>query len=186
MTRQVFDFSHPNRFVVGTVGEPGERVFYLQARKESRLTSVALEKSQVAMLSDRIDLLLDEMKRRESAGSETIPDRSAVTTIDLNPLDVPISEEFRVGTLALGWSEDEHCILIEAHAVSDEDVPDMGEDAENAPDVLRVRLSAGQAREFAERARRVVLAGRPPCPFCDQPLDASGHVCPRANGFHRG
>ena len=186
MTRQVYEFENPQRFVVGTVGEPGERVFYLQARKGNRLTSVALEKSQVAMLSDRIDLLLDEMKRRDTPGAEKIPERSATSAIDLNPLEVPITEEFRVGTLALGWSEDEHCILIEAHAVSEDDVPDMGVDTEDAPDVLRVRMSAGQAREFAERARRVVAAGRPPCPFCDQPLDSGGHVCPRANGFHRG
>lgn len=171
---------------MGTVGEPGERVFYLQGREGNRLTSVALEKSQVAMLSDRIDLLLDEIKRQEAPGAETIPDREALTAIDLDPLDVPISEEFRVGTLALGWSEDEFCILIEAHAVSEGDVPDMGADEEGAPDVMRIRISPAQARAFAERARRVVAAGRPACVFCEQPLDPAGHVCPRANGFQRG
>jgi uncharacterized repeat protein (TIGR03847 family) len=186
MSRQVFAFDNPERFVAGTVGPPGERVFYLQGRKGNRLISVSIEKSQVALLSDRIDLLLDEIKRQQGEGADYIPDRSDIEDIDLDPLDVPIAEEFRVGTLALGWSEDEHRILIEAHEVSEEDVPDMGVDVDDAPDVMRIRLTAEQARRFAERARRVVSAGRPPCPFCDQPLDPSGHVCPRANGFQRG
>lgn len=186
MTRQVFSYDRPDRFVSGTVGEPGERVFYLQCRQGNRLTSVTCEKSQVALLADRIDLLLDEIKRRSETEAEHIPDREASQALDLDPLDVPISEEFRVGTLALGWSDDDHCVLIEAHATSDEDVPDMGVDAEDAPDVLRIRLGAEQARAFAERGRRVVSAGRPPCLFCDQPLDPGGHVCPRTNGFHRG
>ena len=40
-------------------------------------------------------------------------------------------------------------------------------------------------REFIARAKRVVDAGRPPCPFCGQPLDPSGHLCPRHNGYRR-
>ena len=186
MTRQVYSYNRPDRFISGTVGEPGERIFYMQCREGSRLTSVTCEKSQVALLADRIDLLLDEIKRQSKTEGAYIPDRNGFSEIDLDPLDVPISEEFRVGTLALGWSDDDHCVLIEAHAVSDEDVPDMGEDVEDAPDVLRIRITADQARAFAERGRRVVSAGRPPCLFCDQPLDPGGHVCPRANGFHRG
>jgi len=186
LTRQVYSYNRPDRFISGTVGEPGERTFYLQCREGSRLTSVTCEKSQVALLADRIDLLLDEIKKQSENEAEHIPDRTDVTELDLEPLDVPISEEFRVGTLALGWSEDDHCVLIEAHAMSDDDVPDMGVDTDEAPDVLRIRVTADQARAFAERGRRVVSAGRPPCLFCDQPLDPAGHICPRANGFHRG
>jgi uncharacterized repeat protein (TIGR03847 family) len=57
-------------------------------------------------------------------------------------------------------------------------------DDDNGPDVLRVRLNPAAAKAFAKRAARVVAAGRPPCPFCGQPLDPEGHVCPRQNG-HR-
>jgi hypothetical protein len=36
---------------------------------------------------------------------------------------------------------------------------------------------------FAQRARRIVGQGRPPCPFCGQPLNAEGHLCARKNGY---
>jgi uncharacterized repeat protein (TIGR03847 family) len=51
--------------------------------------------------------------------------------------------------------------------------------------VMRVSLTGAAARAFAKRAIAVVAAGRPPCPFCGNPLDADGHVCPRANGHRR-
>ena len=106
---------------------------------------------------------------------------------DAAPLDAPITEEFRVGAMALGWDDSARRVIIEAHAVAEEDleVPDLGDDSGEEPDTLRVWITAGRARAFAERARHVVAAGRPPCPFCAQPLDPAGHVCPRANGYRR-
>ncbi|MGW4799287.1 DUF3090 family protein, partial [Nonomuraea sp. NPDC004297] len=47
----VFDYDPPERFVAGALGQPGARVFFLQARAEGRLTTVALEKLQVAALA---------------------------------------------------------------------------------------------------------------------------------------
>ncbi len=57
----VHQFDPPDRFVAGTVGEPGQRTFFLQARTGVRLVSVALEKQQVAALAERIDALLDQV-----------------------------------------------------------------------------------------------------------------------------
>lgn len=185
MTRQVFDYAHPDRFVVGTVGMPGERTFFLQVRQGNAITSVALEKAQVAALAERVDQLLDEATTRP--GGETIPAAGVIGSVDSAPLDAPIVEEFRVGAMALGWDEAENRVVIEAHAVTedDEEIPDIGDDDADGPDTLRVWIAAGYARGFAERARSVVSAGRPPCPFCSQPLDPAGHVCPRANGYRR-
>jgi uncharacterized repeat protein (TIGR03847 family) len=185
MTRQVFDFTSPDRFVVGTVGMPGERTFFLQVRQGNVITSVALEKAQVSALAERVDQLLDEAATR--TGSTGIPDAVAPGLIDSAPMDAPIVEEFRVGAMALGWDEASDRVVIEAHAVSEEDeeIPDIGDDDADGPDTLRVWMSAAYARAFAERARTVVSAGRPPCPFCSQPLDPSGHICPRANGYRR-
>ena len=186
MTRQVFDFAVPDRFVVGTVGMPGERTFFLQARQANLLTSVALEKAQVAALSERVDQLLDEAMGSRSEEGE-IPAEASELLADSQPLDAPIVEEFRVGAMALGWDEASRRVVIEAHAVTEEDeeVPDIGDDAEEGPDTLRVWMTPSHARAFAERARQVVSAGRPPCPFCSQPLDPDGHVCPRSNGYRR-
>ena len=180
MTRVVHLFDQPARFVVGTVGLPGERVFFLQARSGNRLVSVALEKEQVRELAMRMNELLDQV-----AGDGV--DVLDVGPADLEPLDNPIDEEFRVGVLALGWSSSAQLVVVEAHAMSEDplDVPDLEEDSDDGPDVMRVRMRASVARAFARRALTVVSAGRPPCPLCDFPLDARGHICPRANGYRR-
>lgn len=185
MSRQVFNFDAPDRFVVGTVGMPGERTFFLQARQQGLLTSVVLEKAQALALAERVDQLLDEVRTR--GHGEDVPEAAPAGSLDTDPLDAPIMEEFRVGAMALGWDEANARVVIEAHAVAEEasEVPDIGDDAADGPDTVRVWLLPGYARSFAERARAVVAAGRPACPFCSQPLDPEGHVCPRANGYRR-
>ena len=187
MPRQIFFFDPPDRFVAGTVGQPGERTFFLQASGSAGVISVALEKVQVAALAERLEELLDEARRR---GGE-VPTVAPHELEDVAPLDQPIVEEFRVGTLALAWDGEEDRVVIEAMAVTEavtgeDDEADQAvlSDDDNGPDVLRVRLNPAAAKAFAKRAARVVAAGRPPCPFCGQPLDPEGHICPRQNG-HR-
>jgi len=172
------------------VGEPGQRTFFLQARAKGRLTSVALEKQQVAALAEQMDKLLDEVLRGTS-GTAPVPAIAPAETEDLAPLEQPIDEQFRVGTLALGWDAQADRVVIVAQArgegeAADEDALSIDDDAaEDGPDVLRVRLTGSMARAFAKRAQSVVSAGRPPCPFCGLPLDAGGHICPRQNGYRR-
>lgn len=186
MPRSLHTFDPPDRFVAGTVGQPGERTFFLQARAGQRVVSVALEKQQVQILAERVEDLLDEVVRR-SAGTATVPAAAPVDSDDLAPLETPLTEEFRVGTMALGWDADAERIVIEAHEVveGEEDVPDLDTDPEDGPACLRVRLPGAMARAFVKRARSVVSAGRPPCPFCNLPLDPAGHICPRSNGYRR-
>jgi uncharacterized repeat protein (TIGR03847 family) len=185
MTRSVFEFSDPDRVVIGTVGMPGDRTFFLQARQEGTIISVALEKAQAAALAERIDQLLDEARAR---GHETvIPTEADSRRRDTAPLDLPIVEEFRVGAMALGWDEAGLRVVVEAHGVTTEDdgIPEIGDDDAEGPDTLRVWLAPDVARSFADRTRTVVAAGRPSCPFCTQPLDPEGHLCPRSNGYRR-
>jgi uncharacterized repeat protein (TIGR03847 family) len=186
VSRTLHSFDPPDRFVVGTVGQPGERAFFLQARAGSNVVTVSLEKQQVLVLAERIEGLLDEVVRR-SSGTAPVPATAPVATDDLDPLDAPVSEEFRVGAMALGWNGDSEKVVIEAHEAieDDEEVPELEEDPADGPACLRVRLSGAMARAFAKRAMSVVSAGRPPCPFCNLPLEPSGHLCPRANGYRR-
>jgi uncharacterized repeat protein (TIGR03847 family) len=189
MPRQVFEYDRPERFVAGTVGEPGQREFFLQATGGGRTTSVGLEKQQVSVLADRVEALLDEVVRR-TAGEASVPAVTPIEVEDTAPLESPIEAEFRVGTMALAWDGDDESVVIEAQALTeddaeDDDLPLIGSDDEEGPPLLRVRISGQAARAFAKRATAVVSAGRPPCPFCGGPLDASGHVCPRANGYRR-
>ncbi|MGI4895967.1 MAG: DUF3090 domain-containing protein [Janthinobacterium lividum] len=181
----VFEFDPPQRFVVGTVGEPGARTFFLQARGAGRLTSVSLEKAQVAALAERVGELLDEIVRR-SGGQAPVPALAAIGSQDNAPLDVPIEDEFRVGTMSLAWDGERDVVVIECFEVSETDAdPELPVETDPLRNVLRVSLDGGTARAFAQRALALVAAGRPPCPFCSGPLDPAGHICPRANGYRR-
>jgi uncharacterized repeat protein (TIGR03847 family) len=189
----VYAFEPPERFVAGTVGPPGERTFFLQARGGGRLVSVALEKVQVALLAEKLEELLTEAHRQFGIELPAVEDTE---TPDNEPLESPVDEEFRVGTLGLAFDVDSATVVIEAIAADeadelaiDETEPAEVEEDDEEPDEdldrLRVRLTPVEARAFIDRARRVVAAGRPPCPLCGQPLDPKGHLCPRHNGYHR-
>lgn len=180
----VFEYSPPDRFVAGTVGQPGDRTFFLQASGDGRVTSVSLEKQQVAVLAERIDELLDEVVRR-TGGEAAVPALAPTTAVDTSPLETPVEEDFRVGTMGLAWNGDSEQVVIEFLEVGEE--PSEQGDLTPAPgaSLLRVSLTGAVARAFAKRAGAVVAAGRPPCPFCGNPLDPEGHVCPRANGHRR-
>src|SRR3954452_5065773 len=163
MTHQVYAFEPPERFVAGTVGPPGERTFFLQARGGGRLVSVALEKVQVALLAEKLDELLVEANRR--FGVDLPP--TDLTSSDNEPLDPPLDEEFRVGTLGLAFDVDTATVVIEAIEAGeaeveielgdddsdddddeDDDVEDDDEDEEPDDDLdrLRVRLTPEATR----------------------------------------
>jgi uncharacterized repeat protein (TIGR03847 family) len=135
MPRQVFEYDPPDRFVAGTVGQPGHRTFYLQAAGDGRTTSVALEKQQVAALAERVEELLDEVVRR-SGGTASVPAVARADSQDLEPLATPVDEEFRVGTMSLAWDPDSERVLIECFDVEtggdDEDDTDDGTDDDPA------------------------------------------------------
>ena len=182
----VLEFDPPDRFVAGTVGPPGQRTFFLQASAGSRLTTVSLEKQQVSTLAERVADLLDDFADLDSAEAESVE--------DIAPLATPIEDEFRVGTMSLGWDAERSVVILECHDAQDaaeNENEDEGEplvEPEHPAEfetVLRVVIEPAQARAFARRCVKLVSAGRPPCPFCGGPLDPTGHVCPRSNGYKR-
>src|SRR4029450_13149685 len=116
MPHQVYAFEPPERFVAGTVGPPGDRTFFLQARGGGRVVSVALEKVQVALLAEKLEELLGEAQRRFDVD---LADAVELPT-DNEPLDTPLDEEFRVGTLGLAFDVDTATVVIEAIAVGGE------------------------------------------------------------------
>jgi uncharacterized repeat protein (TIGR03847 family) len=189
MPSVIHRFDPPERFVAGTVGPPGQRTFFLQARTGARVTSVALEKQQVSVLAERIDELLDELLAAME-GETTIPALPPTALEDNDPLEQPIVEEFRAGTMTLSWDAADERLVVEVFPFNEAAVVDPGtpeeEIEEPEPDeVLVVRLPPGLARAFSKRAQAVVSAGREQCPFCGGPMDPTGHLCPRANGFRR-
>jgi uncharacterized repeat protein (TIGR03847 family) len=177
MARRLFLFEDPDRVVVGTTGEPGNRTFYLQVREGQAAVSVVLEKVQVAALSERLGELLT------AAIGSSLVHLEPTSVPDEAPLDEPLVELFRAGALTIGFDGSSGRVTIEARPVSESgEYPEVDDQDPDGPDLLRVEMDPAQARAFVERAASVLAAGRPACPFCGQPLDPAGHFCPRMNG----
>lgn len=173
MARRLFVFDRPDRFVAGTIGAPGQRQFYLQARKGGAVVSVALEKVQVAALATRLRDVLDAVEQPVAAAPAP----------DGEPLDEPVIGLFNVGAMALAWDPQTQMVVVEARDdTEDGEYAEIEDDAEAGPDLIRVRLSPEEAHAFVRSAEALVAAGRPACPFCGQPLNPEGHFCPRASG----
>lgn len=167
-----YEFTQPNRFIAGTVGEPGERAFYLQIRSATRLLSVAVEKAQVQAISARLEVMISEIRKSSPLMIiEKLP-------IDDAPLDSPVDSEFKIGAMSLAWDEERKLICLELYELEDDE-----EDAEG--DVVEINITPAMAAAFSLRSKAVVNAGRLPCPFCGIPIDPRGHLCPRANGYRR-
>ena len=166
------EISGPDRFVVGTVGAPGERAFFVQAKKDRNVFSVAIEKDQVRAIVARLEIIIAEIKRANPFEVVDIP------AVDDAPLDSPVDAMFVTGAISISWDNEIKAIKFEFFEASNEaDDPD--------DQVLSLSVNLGTAQSFALRSKAVVNAGRLPCPFCSIPIDPRGHLCPRANGYKR-
>ena len=182
--RRILRFDAPDRFIAGAVGEPGQRVFHLQATEGGRVTAVIVEKSQVAILARRIAEMLKDLGEGADIGLPTAGSPLPATSPRLAE---PLNAEFRVGTIALAWDPSLNRLILEFRDDMNEedasDAPPPMSDGPDGPDVLRVSLGASAALTFAERALQLAAAGRPPCPSCGAPLDATGHRCARKAAY---
>jgi uncharacterized repeat protein (TIGR03847 family) len=188
MAPTVHAFDWPDRFVVGTVGVPGERTFFLQVRTGQKLVSVSLEKQQAAALADRIDEVLDTLMA-EDGNPHSVPSGTPSELDDGDPLDEPVDDLFRAGTMSLGWDPSTSQVVIEAYAIAEIEVDELTAlaaevvEIEIEPDeMLQVKIPVGSARAFAKRARDIVASGRPLCSLCGEPMEGD-HVCDLPDGF---
>jgi uncharacterized repeat protein (TIGR03847 family) len=183
MTPIVYEFNPVERFVAGTVGVPGERTFFIQARTGTRIVSVVVDKSQVIALGERTKIMLREIKKSDPTLSI-----KALGTDDA-PLEQPIFEEFRAGVIAMAWDSENTVIVYELREMTSSDDKEEDElifdEKDLSVDLLRVHVSPSQAAAFAKRCLSLANAGRIPCPFCAIPIDPGGHLCPRSNGYRR-
>ena len=200
-----FDFESPDFFTTGTVGVPGRRTFYLQAREAGSVVTLKLEKEQIRALAEYLAKLLNDLPKPEA-----LPRDMALLE--------PVNEAWVVGSLGVAYDEAADRILIVAEELSEEadddeedddeetaeeaaaeegprgarapaEPPEPAEAAEPSepPDTAkaRFRLTRPQAAAFVERARSLVQAGRPSCRLCGLPMDPDGHTCPGTNGHVR-
>jgi uncharacterized repeat protein (TIGR03847 family) len=206
------DLDPVDHITTGAVGPPGQRAFYLQARKDSEVATVAVEKQQIQLLSASILEILARVGKETGEG----PAEEEMT------LEEPLEAMWRAGRLSIGYLEDRDMILLEVHELlpeeeGDEDGDDEedggeegGEDAGplealedlaeletpealeaiealealDEPEGERVRLFATreQMLSLSRHGALVASRGRPTCQFCGNPIDPEGHVCPAMNG----
>lgn len=158
-----FDLEAPDHFTAGTVGSPGQRVFYVQARQSRTLVTLKCEKEQVRGLAK---YLADLLSRLPAASTE--PPR------DL-PLLEPIEAAWAVAAIGVGYDQADDRIVVLAKELVEEDAEEAAE--------ARFRITRAQAAAFVGRTRALIKAGRPICPMCGSPKDPGSHVCPRSNGY---
>ncbi|MEJ7584878.1 MAG: DUF3090 family protein [Acidimicrobiales bacterium] len=158
-----FDFESVDRFTTGAIGEPGQRVFYLQVETGSTVLSFKCEKQQVAALAEYLAGVLADLPPAE-------PDPAPMTLVE------PILSEWTAGAMSVAFDEpaDRVVLVVEEVRVEDDE-----EGAATAEDVtnLRVRLTRAQVVAFVALAIELVVAGRPPCPLCGHPRRRS-HLPP--------
>ena len=179
MPARVHEFDWPDRVVVGTIGLPGARTFYLQVRAGTQIVSIALEKQQSALLAEKIDEILDQLITVEG-NPFSVPTSTPIELVDNDQLEA-VQEQFRAGAMSLGWDPTTAQVVVEAYPITDVDADDndesLDEEGASAPEMLLVRMPVGTARAFAKRTREIVGAGRPTCSLCGYPIDADGHIC---------
>jgi uncharacterized repeat protein (TIGR03847 family) len=164
MMSESFRFELVDDFTAGSIGQPGERVFYLQAVTGERVTSFRCEKQQVGGLGEAIDKLLEDLQPAEPAAARA------------GDLRQPVVSEWSVAGLGLAYDQDtDRVVVYFEELVDDED------DEETDPASTRLELTRAMARAFVERAADAVAGGRPPCRWCGRPIDPAGHACPRMN-----
>jgi uncharacterized repeat protein (TIGR03847 family) len=164
---QHIELNPVSHLTIGTVGPPGQRVFYFQGSKGSDLVSLIIEKQQASMLASSVETILEELNE-ESSNDE---DRASVWT-DMR-LREPVEPLFRIGNIGLGYNEESRRVAIVAYELVDE---------EEEPNVVSFWASRDQVQALVKHALDVVRAGRPICGNCGKPMDAGGHFCPNRNG----
>ena len=182
------NFDPVDTIAAGAVGEPGHRTFFIQAQRGGQVLSVLVEKEQVAILSERMGHLLDQVAAQ-------FPDEETAADPDAGMLEGDPVPLFRAVAIGIGFDPARRMVVLELHerpVEEDEEDDDAGdgpageplgpEAAEEEGYLARLYITPGQARAMASRGIEAVVAGRPPCPLCGGPLDPEGHVCPKLNG----
>lgn len=163
-----WEFDRPGRFTVGTIGEPGRRLFYFQAFADGTEVALKCEKQQAVALAEHLVNLLADLPGDDS---DAVPGAEALPPTEL---------AWAVGSISIGVdrADDRLVVLLEELLVEEEeeDTP-----LDRDPGRLRVHLSREQVRAYANQIAALTAASRPSCRLCDQPIDPQGHACPRLN-----
>ena len=170
MPEFTYDLDPVTRITAHAIGEPGRRVFYLQARRDRDLVSLIAEKEQISALSQAVNQLLEDLTEKNPLLSSS--DDMLVLASDMS-LEEPLESSFRIAQIGIGYDADRDMVILVM----------QGTQEEAAEEVPTARFSATrqQMRALGEHAERIVAQGRKICGNCGRPMDVSGHFCPQMN-----
>ena len=170
-----YDFNPVSHITAGAVGQPGQRVFYIQATHEVQKITLLCEKQQIEALATGIEQFLEELQKKHP----DLPEASDYFERYKMELEEPLEPLFRVGQMGLGYDEENDLLVLVAQEVATEET--LTEEAAAA----RFWASRSQLRALGRYSLEIVRQGRPICGNCGQPIDPEGHFCPRSNGHQR-
>lgn len=168
------DFHRPDRFTAGTIGEPGQRVFFLQAAQQGddgrSLVTLRCEKQQVGALAEHLARIVADLAE---------PDPALLATADVAFVepDDDTNVDCVIGRMGVAWDEAGTAMVLVCEELVDDEARELGVE----PMAFRFRLTVLQVVAFVAVARSLVAAGRPPCYLCGLPMEPTGHPCPRLN-----
>jgi uncharacterized repeat protein (TIGR03847 family) len=169
---QETDFDPVSLITVDAIGKPGERVFYIQAHQDDTVLTLLVEKIQVQTLAVGLEQFLGELQQRFPNLSE------ASDTFEEEKMHIipPVDPLFRVGEIGLGYDPERDMVLLLVREVTME-----GEDPEKSR-AIRFWCTRAQVWAMYRWGIEVTSRGRPLCPQCGEPMDSTGHFCPKKNG----
>jgi len=176
MSRINIDLNPITHITVDAIGQPGERVFYLQGRNDSQEITLLVEKFQVQTLALAIENLMSELR-------EKMPD-----LVDASPeylenemiLEPPLDPLFRVGELSLGYDPGQDLMILIA-----KEVPvNLTEEEEDEESLSEIRFWCTRSQLWAMARWGIELAsrGRPVWPSTGEPILPPGEFSPKNNG----
>lgn len=172
MARIDIDLNPVTHITTDAIGQPGKRVFYIQAWQDQRTVTLIVEKVQIQSLAIGLEQFLAEVHEKFPA----LPDASAEYAEDKMRIHPPVDPLFRAGEFGLGYEADNDRLVLVVRELLPE-----GEDASEAG-VVRFWCTRSQLRALGHWGMEVASHGRTLCPQCGEPMDPEGHFCPKKNG----
>lgn len=177
MSRINLDLNPITQITVDAIGQPGERVFYLQGKSPNQSITLLVEKFQIQTLALAIENLMSELQEK----TPDLADASPNYEEEEMTLDPPLDPLFRVGELSLGYDPSQDMMIL----IAKEMPINLGEEDEEEEESLsEVRFWCTRSQLWALGRWGIELAsrGRPVWPSTGEPILPPGEFSPKNNG----
>ncbi len=172
MPRTEIDLDPVIRLTTDAIGQPGQRVFYIQGRDEHTLVTLLVEKAQIQSLALGVGEFMQQLIERFP---DLEPASNAYDEAEMR-VETPLEPLFHIGEIGLAYDSDRDLACLIATEIIAEGMQE--EDA----GVVRFWCTRSQLVAMSAWGQEVASRGRPLCPQCGEPMDPGGHFCPKKNG----